>query len=471
MTALGRCGFALPVLGVLSWLEHRHGAAPIPVRSRWLARAAGVFLAGDLILWSHAIADIGAGLGTVVTNFQVVLVALLAWAILGERPHRSLLVALPVMLVGLVLVGGLAGKSGYGTHPAAGALFGLGVAVLYAAYIFMLRQATAVVSKDTRRASVAAPLLEATIGATLGSVILGLSLRDFRLGPAWPSLGWLVLLALTSQVLGWLLITMAMPGLPAWLVSALLLVQPAGSLTLSAVFLGERPSALQVVGVVVILAGVLIAAYKPRLRVTGKPEASGSRRRESAPPRFRRRGRPLSTERCPRVASHEGGEAFPVASTGSWGDLRRERGSWPDHVAVLRFDHGPRPLECRQGEGRVQLVELSGGPGQVPGVCGQLCQVHVHQGGARVLLAPRHRVPHRQAGIIAPCLCRLFCGAAQLTGRVGELHVRGLVSGRGCLPAAESGRPVACFDEVVNQPGHVVPGARRRVAELVSTYP
>jgi drug/metabolite transporter (DMT)-like permease len=261
MTALGRCAFALPVLGVLAWRERRRGAAAMTARSRWLARIAGVFLAADLILWSHSIADIGAGLGTVVTNLQVVLVALLAWAVLGERPHRWLLAALPVMLGGLILVGGLAGTGGYGTHPATGAVFGLGVAVLYAVYILMLRQATA--DRTVRgegRAPVVAPLLQATVGATFASAVLGLVLRDFRLGPAWPALGWLVLLALTSQVLGWLLITMSMPGLPAWLVGVLLLVQPAGSLTLSAVFLGERPSWLQLAGVAVMLAGVLIAA-------------------------------------------------------------------------------------------------------------------------------------------------------------------------------------------------------------------
>ena len=77
----------------------------------------------------------------------------------------------------------------------------------------------------------------------------------------------------------------------------------------------------------------------------------------------RRRACPLSTGRGPWVASHEGGEAFPVVGTGSWVDLRPERGSWPDHVAVLRLDHGPRPLEGRPGEGRVQLVELPGGSG------------------------------------------------------------------------------------------------------------
>ena len=116
-----------------------------------------------------------------------------------------------------------------------------------------------------------APLLQATIGATFGAAVLGLALRDFRLGPAWPALGWLVLLALTSQVLGWLLITMSMPGLPAWLVGVLLLVQPAGSLTLSAVFLGERPSWPQLVGVAVMLAGVLIAASGQRS--AGRPRA------------------------------------------------------------------------------------------------------------------------------------------------------------------------------------------------------
>lgn len=261
MTALARCAFALPVLGVLAWWERRRGAAAMTVRSRWLARVAGVFLAADLILWSHSIADIGAGLGTVVTNLQVVLVALLAWAVLGERPRASLVVAMPVMLGGLVLVGGLAGTGGYGRRPAMGAVFGTGVAVLYAVYILMLRQATSAgAGTGGVRAPVVAPLLQATLGATVGSAVLGLVLRDFRLGPAWPALGWLVLLALTSQVVGWLLITMSMPGLPAWLVGVLLLVQPAGSLTLSAVFLRERPSWPQLVGVAVTLAGVLIAA-------------------------------------------------------------------------------------------------------------------------------------------------------------------------------------------------------------------
>jgi drug/metabolite transporter (DMT)-like permease len=240
-----------------------------------------VFLAADLIVWSHAIVDIGAGLGTVITNLQVVIVTLLAWALLGERPRRSLLIALPVMLGGLALVGGLAGTGAYGAQPSLGAGLGIAVAALYAVYILMLRQATthhgppgghappggrraagqaAAGQATASRAPAVESLFEATLGATAASAALGLALRDFRLGPAWPALGWLVLLALTSQVLGWLLITTSMPRLPAWLVSALLLVQPMGSLALSAAVLRERPTFPQLAGVALMLAGVLIAA-------------------------------------------------------------------------------------------------------------------------------------------------------------------------------------------------------------------
>lgn len=287
MTALGRCGIALPVLALLTWLERRRDTARLTVRGRWLARVSGMFLAADLIVWSHAIADIGAGLGTVITNLQVVIVTLLAWAVLGERPRRSLLIALPVMLGGLALVGGLTGSQAYGANPGLGVALGIAVAALYAVYILMLRQATthhgpAGDPARSSRAPVVESLFQATLGATAGSAVLGLVLRDFRLGPAWPALGWLVLLALTSQVLGWLLITTSMPRLPAWLVSALLLVQPMGSLALSAAFLGERPSLPQLAGVTLMLAGVLIAASRRRWHTTTQSPVSSASLKRSA---------------------------------------------------------------------------------------------------------------------------------------------------------------------------------------------
>ena len=47
---------------------------------------AGLFLAVDLVLWNHAIADVGAGVATVLGNLQVLFVTVVAWAVLRERP-------------------------------------------------------------------------------------------------------------------------------------------------------------------------------------------------------------------------------------------------------------------------------------------------------------------------------------------------------------------------------------------------
>jgi drug/metabolite transporter (DMT)-like permease len=285
LTALGRCVFALPLLGALVMYERRRGARALPARGRWLARLAGAFLAADLIVWSHTIDAIGAGLGTVVTNLEVLIISLMAWAFLGERPRRSLVLASPVMLAGLVLVGGLAdlghGRA-YGTDPALGVGLGMIVAVLYAIYILTLRQATftGVTGETTGpRVAVAAPLFEATLGCAVTAALLAVVLHDYRLGPAWPALGWLALLALTSQVIGWLLITVSMPRLPAGIIGALLLVQPAGSVALSYAILGERPSALQLVGVALILTGVLVAVggrSQPNAAAEDELTAAGS---------------------------------------------------------------------------------------------------------------------------------------------------------------------------------------------------
>jgi hypothetical protein len=134
-------------------------------------------------------------------------------------------------------------------------------------------------------------------------------LHDFRFGPGpspWPALGWLALLALTSQVIGWLLITVSMPRLPAAMIGALLLVQPAGSVGLSYVILSERPSALQLVGVALVLTGVLVAVggAGPTSRTTAQSTALRS-------PPGSRDGRGAYSRRRTRIIRHASG-----ASTG-----------------------------------------------------------------------------------------------------------------------------------------------------------
>ena len=143
-------------------------------------------------------------------------------------------------------------------RPRPGARHGLRVltTLAYAAFLLVLRQ----INRDLRRP--AGPLFDATATSVVVSAIAGALLGEVSLVPSWPAHGWLVLLALTSQVLGWLLISVSLPRLPAALTSVLLLVQPIGSVLLAFVILGERPSGLQLAGVAVILAGVLLATLK-----------------------------------------------------------------------------------------------------------------------------------------------------------------------------------------------------------------
>ena len=82
-----------------------------------MAVVSGVLFAIDLILWHHSIEDVGAGLATVLANIQVVLVPLVAWFALSERLSRRVLIALPVTLLGVVLISGVAEHGAYGANP------------------------------------------------------------------------------------------------------------------------------------------------------------------------------------------------------------------------------------------------------------------------------------------------------------------------------------------------------------------
>ena len=256
-----RCLYALPVLGVLLLREdRRYGTRP--PRDRWLAAASGVFFAVDLVLWHHAIAAVGAGIATVLGNLQVVVVGFLAWWLLGERPGRRLVLAVPVVLVGVVLISGVVGAGAYGDHPGLGVVFGLGTSLAYGVFLLLLRQG----SGDLRRS--AGPLFDATAVAVPVCVLLAPVSGGIDLVPGWPAHGWLVTLALTSQVVGWLLIAVSLPRVPAALTSVVLLLQPVASVGLSAGVLDERPSPVQLLGCAIVLGGVIAATAGRRQKPT-----------------------------------------------------------------------------------------------------------------------------------------------------------------------------------------------------------
>ncbi|MBA3350674.1 MAG: DMT family transporter [Actinobacteria bacterium] len=257
VAAFFRCFYALPVLGLLAARE-RSGFGPRSLGERRIAWAAGIFLAADLVLWHYSIDAVGAGLATVLGNTQVVFVGLLAWLFLGERASGSSVAAVPVVFAGVVLISGVVGAGAFGDDPVAGVVYGVGTGISYSIFILVLRKG----NQDIRRP--AGPLFDATLSGAACSAVAGVATGGLDLVPTWPAHGWLVGLALTSQVLGWLLISVSLPRLQAMTTSLMLTLQPVETMALSAVLLNESPSSFQLGGVGLILLGLSISSLGTR---------------------------------------------------------------------------------------------------------------------------------------------------------------------------------------------------------------
>ena len=259
-----RALYALPLLG-LAWVvvRQRDGRDR---RARALAFASGLILAIDLTAFHHAIEAIGAGLGTVLANTQVMFVGVAAWLVWRERPSRVALWGVPAVLIGVALLSGLGQDDAYGDDPVTGVLYGLVAGVAYAGFLLVFRA-----SNRRHFAPTPGPLLDATLGTAVGGLVLGLFAADFSLVPEWPAHGWLIAMGALVQTLGWLFIAFALPRLPALDTSVLLLVQPVAAILWARLIFAETLSPLQGIGVLVVLAGVLVVSLKGSVQPASVP--------------------------------------------------------------------------------------------------------------------------------------------------------------------------------------------------------
>ncbi len=241
--SLFRMVYALPFLLVLAWVrrhdDHR------TVQERLLAGLAGVFLAIDLFAWFAAIEWIGAGLATLIANAQVLIVPLATWAIFHERPGPAVLAATVPALGGLALISGLGRSDSFGSRPVLGVLVGMVAAVLYSAFLVVFRRS------NRRLAPAAAPMLDVTIGAGVTSAIAAVIVQaDVR--PVAPGHWWLLGMALTGHVIGWTLISYALPRLDAAATSFAIVLQPTLTLIWGRLIFDETPSGVQLLGVAIV---------------------------------------------------------------------------------------------------------------------------------------------------------------------------------------------------------------------------
>jgi len=264
-----RAAYAVPLLYAL-WLAQR-ARDMRTARDRWLGVASGLLLAIDLNLWHESIALIGAGLGTVIANVQVVFVALAARLLYGERQTRLRVVMIAAVLAGIAMTSGLARHDAYGSQPIAGAIVGLLAGVSYAAFLLVYRSANRVSGPRS------GPLLDSTLGMLAGALITSFLDREFTFTPTVSAHVWLALLAVVSQVIGWWLIGGALAKLPAVQTSVLLLGQPVLTVIWGVLIFQERLSSVQWLGSAVVLGGVAALSISGALRQSPPPPFVRSR--------------------------------------------------------------------------------------------------------------------------------------------------------------------------------------------------
>lgn len=215
------------------------------------ALLAGALFAGDMLLWAQAILEIGAGLSTVIVNLQVVLVPVLAWLVDRERVPRRYLPCVGVMLFGVVLTAGILDHRG-AAHSTSGTVHATIAALCYAGFLFLLR-------RGGHSGHVTESYAMLTVSAAAVSLGVGALWHGITVTPGWTATGWLLVTALTGQVIGWLLVAVSTPRLPSHVGPVLLLFTPVGALILGAAVLGERPTPPQLLGGALILVGAYLA--------------------------------------------------------------------------------------------------------------------------------------------------------------------------------------------------------------------
>ena len=253
--AFFRMVYALPFLLII--ILFRKAEDTRSVNTRLIALVAGFAFSLDFLAYHSTVDWIGTGIGTLIGNSQVIIVTLISWRLFGERPNLSILISLPIVMVGLVLISGVLDDDPYGEYPVRGVIAGVFTAIFYSAFLIIYRFAN-------RELAPAVNLqFDSTAGCALGLLILSfLPLKsiyvepiDFE--PKFPTHGWLLALAILSQVMGWLAIAHSLPRLPAAYTSFAILLQPTFTIIWGILLLAESPSLQQAIGMFLILGSIV----------------------------------------------------------------------------------------------------------------------------------------------------------------------------------------------------------------------
>ncbi|MEM9487542.1 MAG: DMT family transporter [Myxococcota bacterium] len=244
------------ILSVIVFVRrHRFSCPP---RTLLFLVAGGAAFAADLASWHRSIHYVGPGLATLLGNLQVFALAGFGILVLREPARWELLVSVPVAVIGLAMIVGL-DWSALEPQYRAGLAFGLLTACFYAVYILCLRQARKSDPDGTAIRDLALISLISALFLLPIAMVEGVSLQV----STWQDGMLLLAYALVSQVIGWSIISGALPRVPASLVGLILLLQPLLTFVWDVAFFARPMTVREAIGGVLVLLALYLGS-RPR---------------------------------------------------------------------------------------------------------------------------------------------------------------------------------------------------------------
>jgi len=248
------------------------GAALSRRELRWLGTRqlmmcllCGFAFAVDLWLYHYSIQYIGPGLGTILPNFQVLILAAFGILFLREPLRPVYLLSLPLAFVGLFMIVGI-----HWSHLEhlyrTGVYYGLACAFCYAGFLLLLRK----LQTDQMGVSFFYVLMLVSFATAIFLAAEIIHHNDSFQIPDWQSFFALAALGLLSQSVGWILITNALPGIRASLAGLILLLQPSLAFVWDVLFFQRPTSPLNWLGVGLALAAIYLGMAGPSAAASHK---------------------------------------------------------------------------------------------------------------------------------------------------------------------------------------------------------
>lgn len=240
---------AAPAVG-----DEQHDGAARAIRLLVLATLAGPLFLASMNL---AVAHVGAAIAAFVAGLYAVLSAVIAPALLPERLTARVLTGFVLALGGTALLAELNPT----TTDLTGMAWGLLAALSFALYLVLARRW----SRPYRLGGLTVALVNSVLTAVVlgGSVLLT---DPSAMWPTTPSVSAAVALVWLGAVaaLGPVLTVASVRRIPAARSAAFLLLNPITATILAFMLLGERPTALQAIGGLLVLLGMAAATFPTR---------------------------------------------------------------------------------------------------------------------------------------------------------------------------------------------------------------